>query len=99
MIATYSDCRVCGYRFYGFAYAGEPCSAECAEKQERMNTHLCGGVVNGPKRDDENVSAFAREETVSTYRFLWNGIKAALILLGSVALFAAIAITIWKATQ
>lgn len=56
--------------------------------------------MNGPHRDDENnVSAFVREETESTNRFLWNGIKASLILVGSVALFAAIAITAWRLTR
>jgi hypothetical protein len=57
-------------------------------------------VVNGPVLDDENdVSAFVRDETESTYRFLWNGIKATLILVGSVVLAGAIAITIWKVTR
>lgn len=56
--------------------------------------------MNGPHLDDENdVSAFVREETESTYRFLWNGIKAALILVGTVVLAGAIAITVWRLTR
>lgn len=56
--------------------------------------------MNGPHRDDENdIAAFTQDETESTYAFLWNGIKVALIFLVSIALFGAVAITIWKAIQ
>jgi hypothetical protein len=30
MSATYSDCLACGIEFYGFGYAGEPCSEKCS---------------------------------------------------------------------
>jgi len=56
-------------------------------------------VVNGPIRDDENdVSAFVQAETESTYRFLWNGIKAALILVGVIVAAGAVTILIWRST-
>jgi hypothetical protein len=29
IVEKYSDCLVCGTEFYGFGYAGEPCSQEC----------------------------------------------------------------------
>jgi hypothetical protein len=31
MTAIESPCQACGWVFYGFGYAGEPCSAECDE--------------------------------------------------------------------
>lgn len=40
MIATDAPCKACGFVFYGFAYAGEACSAECDEA-------LRDGWVNG----------------------------------------------------
>jgi hypothetical protein len=32
MSACYSECKGCGFSFYGYAHLGEPCSAECAEQ-------------------------------------------------------------------
>jgi hypothetical protein len=44
MSATYSACLACGIEFYGFGYAGEPCSEKCSlvlleMKKGKTNDH------------------------------------------------------------
>lgn len=67
-----------------------------------MNTWNGEGPKHRPIYDAENnpepdVSAFVEQETRDTYNFLWRGIKLTLIFAGSIALAAALTITIWKA--
>jgi hypothetical protein len=47
--------------------------------------------------EDDDVSAFVRDETESTYKFLWRGLIVAVIFCVSIFAAGAVAVTIWKA--
>ena len=53
MIATTSPCQACGWEFYGFGYAGEPCSAECDELLREKPQHQS----TNPDRSDGGIRA------------------------------------------